>query len=194
MGIALGIDVGGTFTDFIEIGGAEGARVVKVPSVPAEPGEAVLTGLTLLAGSPARLPAYLSRVELVVHGTTITTNAIITRRYAKTGYVTTRGFRDILNSRRGLKRSAFTAKEAPPEPIVPQYLVRTVDERLDQTGAVIRPLTEEDVREASGHFRREGVEAVAVCTMFSFLNPAHEQRIKAILRGRAAGSLCDGVA
>ena len=71
-----------------------------------------------------------------MHGTTITTNAIITRRYAKTGYVTTKGFRDILNSRRGLKRNAFTAKEAPPEPIVPQYLVRTVDERLDKTGAV----------------------------------------------------------
>ena len=187
MGIVLGIDVGGTFTDFIEIGGAGGARVVKVPSVPAEPGEAVLTGLTLLAGGAVRLRTYLSEVDLIVHGTTITTNAVITRRYAKTGYVTTKGFRDILNSRRGLKRSAFTAKEAPPEPIVPQYLVCTVDERLDKTGAVIRPLVEEDVREASAHFRRDGVEAVAICTMFSFLNPVHEQRIKAILQDELPG-------
>lgn len=124
----------------------------------------------------------MAGVELIVHGTTITTNAIITRRHAKTGYVTTKGFRDILNSRRGLKRNAFTAKEAPPEPIVPQYLVRTVDERLDKTGAIIQPLSEADVREAAAYFRGQGVEAVAVCTMFSFLNPAHEQRIKALLQ------------
>jgi N-methylhydantoinase A len=187
MGIVLGIDVGGTFTDFIEIGGMDGARVVKVPSIPAEPAEGVMSGLTQLAGGTARLPAYMSGVELIVHGTTITTNAIITRRYAKTGYVTTKGFRDILNSRRGLKRNAFTAKEAPPEPIVPQYLVRTVDERLDKTGAVIQPLCEADVHEAAAHFRREGVEAVAVCTMFSFLNSAHEQRIEALLREELPG-------
>lgn len=187
MGIALGIDVGGTFTDFLEIGGAGGARVVKVPSIPAAPAEAVMRGLTQLAGGETRLAAYMADVELIVHGTTITTNAVITRRYAKTGYVTTRGFRDILNSRRGLKRNAFTAKEAPPEPIVPQHLVRTVDERLDKSGAVIRPLHEEDVHEAAALFRREGVEAIAVCTMFSFLNPAHERRIKALLQDELPG-------
>ena len=187
MGIVLGIDVGGTFTDFLEIGGNDGARIVKVPSTPAAPADGVMSGLAQLAGGVARLPAYLSGVELIVHGTTITTNAIITRRYARTGYVTTKGFRDILNSRRGLKRSAFTAKEAPPEPIVPQYLVRIVDERLDKSGAVIQPLREDDVREAAAHFRREGIEAVAVCTMFSFLNPAHEQRIKALLQEALPG-------
>jgi N-methylhydantoinase A len=187
MGIVLGIDVGGTFTDFLEIGGADGARVLKVPSIPAAPAEGVMNGLTLLAGGTASLAAYMAGVEMIVHGTTITTNAIITRRHAKTGYVTTKGFRDILNSRRGLKRNAFTAKEAPPEPIVPQYLVRTVDERLDKIGAVLQPLSEDDVREAAAHFRREGVEAVAVCTLFSFLNPAHEQRIKALLQEELPG-------
>lgn len=187
MGIVLGIDVGGTFTDFLEIGGVGGVRVAKVPSTPSAPAEGVLGGLTLLAGGPQRLPAYLAGIEQIVHGTTITTNAIITRRHARTGYVTTKGFRDILNSRRGLKRNAFTAKEAPPEPIVPQHLVRTVDERLDKTGAVLKPLREADVREAADHFRREGVEAVAVCTMFSFLNPAHEKRIAALLQEELPG-------
>ena len=87
MGIVLGIDVGGTFTDFIEIGGTDGARVVKVPLVPASPGEGVhAPGLTQLAGGAAAWRAYLSGVELIVHGTTITTNAMLTRRYAKTGY------------------------------------------------------------------------------------------------------------
>jgi N-methylhydantoinase A len=123
----------------------------------------------------------MSRIDLIVHGTTITTNAVITRRYAKTGYLTTKGFRDILNSRRGLKRNAFTAKESPPPPIVPQSLVRTVDERIDRTGAIIQPLDENDVRAAAAYFRDRDVAAVAIAFMFSFLNDAHEVRAKEIL-------------
>lgn len=181
MGAMLGIDVGGTFTDFFEIGKSGQLRILKVPSVPDQPADGVMAGLTELASGQGGLQDYLSQLELIVHGTTITTNAIITGTHAKTGYVTTKGFRDILNSRRGLKRRAFTAKEAPPKPIVPRYLIRTIDERLDKTGAVIRPLDEADVRAAAAHFRGEQVEAVAVCTMFSFLNPVHELRIKEIL-------------
>ncbi|MGH6912120.1 MAG: hydantoinase/oxoprolinase family protein, partial [Geminicoccales bacterium] len=131
--------------------------------------------------------AYLSRVDLIVHGTTITTNAVITRRYAKTGYLTTKGFKDILNSRRGLKRNAFTAKESPPPPIVPQLLVRVAEERIDRRGKVLVPLQESDVRDAAAHFRAEGVEAVAVAFMFSFLNDAHERRAREILEGELPG-------
>jgi len=181
MGVFLGIDVGGTFTDFIEVDAGGGARVVKVPSTPDRPAEGVLAGIRKLAGSHPSLADYLGSVELIVHGTTITTNAVITRRYAKTGFLTTRGFRDLLNSRRGIKRNAFTAKEAPPEPIVPQYLVRPVEERIDRNGRVIRPLNEDDVRAAAAVFRAEGVRAVAVCYMFSFVNPAHEERTQQIL-------------
>ena len=188
MTIRIGIDVGGTFTDFIEIGADQAIRIVKVPTVASAPAEGVLAGLTQLAESRGGLAEYLALVEMIVHGTTITTNAVLTRRYAKTGYVTTKGFRDILNSRRGIKRNAFTAKEAPPEPIVPQYLVRTVAGRIDKTGTEIEPLSEADVREAAAHLRAEAVEAVAVCTMFAFLNPAHEQRIGAILREEIPGA------
>jgi N-methylhydantoinase A len=187
MAIRIGVDVGGTFTDFIEIGADDALTIVKVPTVPSSPAEGVLDGLKQLAERRGGLEAYLAGVDTIVHGTTITTNAVLTRRYAKTGYITTKGFRDILNSRRGIKRNAFTAKEAPPEPIVPQYLVRTVVERVDKTGAVIEPLNEADVMSAATHFRAEGVEAVAVCTMFSFLNPAHERRIRELLAAELRG-------
>ena len=109
MSISLGVDVGGTFTDFIEVDTFGSTRVVKSPTTPRQPAEGVINGLVKLAGSNESLNAYLSNIDLIVHGTTITTNAVITRRYAKTGYITTKGFRNILNSRRGMKRSAFTA-------------------------------------------------------------------------------------
>lgn len=187
MPIRIGIDVGGTFTDFIEIGADNAITIVKEPTVSVSPAESVLAGLAQLAEKHGGLAAYMSRVEMIVHGTTITTNAILTRRYAKTGYLTTKGFRDILNSRRGIKRNAFTAKEAPPEPIVPQHLVRTVAGRLDKSGTEIEPLSEIDIRTAAAHFRAEGVEAVAVCYMFAFLNPAHEQRTRELLQAELPG-------
>ena len=133
MGFILGIDVGGTFTDFLEIDSAGEVEIVKTPTSPERPADGVLAGLKKLAlRHQLTLEQYLSRVTLIVHGTTITTNAIITRNFAKTAYLTTKGFRDILNSRRGIKRNAYTAKEAPPQPIVPQHLVRTVEERVDR--------------------------------------------------------------
>ena len=187
MAIRIGIDVGGTFTDFIEIGGDGGLRIVKVPSVPASPADGVLAGLERLAENRGGLEAYLASVDMIVHGTTITTNAVLTRRYAKTGYLTTKGFRDILNSRRGIKRNAFTAKEAPPEPIVPQSLVRTAGGRIDKSGAEIEPLNEADIIEAAIFFRQQGVGALAICFMFAFLNPAHEQRARDILQETLPG-------
>ena len=187
MSYLLGIDVGGTFTDFIEVDGDGDVRILKTPSTPERPADGVLEGLRRLAEKSKTIEAYLSAVELIVHGTTITTNAVITGNYAKTGYVTTKGFRDILNSRRGLKRNAFTAKESPPKPIVPQHLVRTVDERLDRNGNVLVPLDEDDVRAAAAHFREEGVEAVAVNYLFSFLNGTHEERTREILEDELPG-------
>jgi N-methylhydantoinase A len=187
MAIRIGIDVGGTFTDFIEIGAGDAVRIVKVPSVPDRPAEGVLAGLAILAENHGELGAYLTSVEMIVHGTTITTNAVLTRRYAKTGYLTTKGFRDILNSRRGIKRSAFTAKEAPPEPIVPQHLVRTAGGRIDKSGAEIEPLSEADIIDSARYFREQDVEAVAVCFMFAFLNPAHERQARALLEEALPG-------
>jgi N-methylhydantoinase A len=188
MSYILGIDVGGTFTDFLEIDSSGLVEIVKTASTPLRPADGVLVGLRKLAAiHKSPLAQYLSRVKLIVHGTTITTNAIITRNFAKTGYVTTKGFRDILNSRRGIKRSAFTAKEAPPEPIVPQQLVRTVDERVDRDGNIVTPLDESDVLACARYFRELGVEAIAVNYMFSFLNAVHERRTREILEEELPG-------
>lgn len=183
----LGIDVGGTFTDFIDIDDGGAVQVVKTPTTPDRPAQGVLDGLSKLASSQGGLRDYLSSVDLIVHGTTITTNAVITRKFAKTGYVTTKGFKHLLNSRRGLKRSAFTAKEAPPEPIVPQYLITTVDERIDKQGDVLTPLNEDDVRDAARIFKRQKVEAIAVNLMFSFVNAQHETRVGEILAEELPG-------
>lgn len=177
----LGIDVGGTFTDFIEVDGEGGVRIMKIPSTPDRPADGVLEGLHRLAAESETVEAYLSGLELIVHGTTITTNAVLTGNYAKTGYITTKGFKDILNSRRGLKRNAFTAKEAPPKPIVPQYLVCTVEERIDRDANTVQTLNEDDVVAAAKIFAEHGVEAIAVCLMFSFLDDSHELRIGEIL-------------
>ncbi len=184
----LGIDVGGTFTDFLEIEATGSVEILKTPTTPQRPAEGVLTGLNKLASRHSvTLEHYVSQVTLIVHGTTITTNAIITRNFAKTAYLTTKGFRDTLNSRRGIKRNAFTAKEAPPEPIVPQSLVRTVEERVDRDGKIVIPLNEDDVRAAAEHFREQHVEAIAVNYMFSFLHPAHERKTREILEKELPG-------
>jgi N-methylhydantoinase A len=183
----LGIDVGGTFTDFIDVDKTGTARVVKTATTPDQPARGVLEGLERLSETHGALEDYLKSVDLIVHGTTITTNAVITGNFAKTGYVTTEGFRHLLNSRRGIKRSAFTAKEAPPEPIVPQYLVRAVEERIDKDGNVITPLNEADVEQAARFFKRHKVEAVAVNLMFSFLSGTHETRVGEILTKHLPG-------
>ena len=178
----LGVDVGGTFTDFIHVGEDGRIDIVKTPTTPSEPAQGVLDGLKKLAGSEMSLSEFLGEIDLIVHGTTITTNAVITQNYAKTGYITTKGFKDILNSRRGLKRNAFTAKEAPPKPIVPQYLVKTVGGRIDKAGEEMLPLDEAEVRSAAEFFKEQHVETIAVNLMFSFLNPLHELRVKEILQ------------
>jgi len=183
----LGIDVGGTFTDFLLVDEKGNIKITKVASTPAMPAEAVTRGIEKLAEPDMRLEDFLSQVDLIVHGTTITTNAVITGKYARTGYVTTKGFRDLLNERRGIKRSAFTAKEAPPPPIVPRYLIQCVEERIDCEGKEFIPLKEEDVYAAAEVFKKERVEAVAVNLIFSFLNPSHEQRVKEILSQELPG-------
>ena len=183
MGYRIGIDVGGTFTDFLLVDDQGKQKIFKTPSTPEDPSIAALNGLKEIAATESStLKDLLSNVDMIVHGTTITTNAVITRRYARTGYLTTKGFRDYLNERRGMKRTTYEPFEAPPEPIVPRYLIQVAEERCDCEGNEITPLKEEDVRAAAEVFKKEKVEAVAVCFFFSFLNPSNERRAKEILK------------
>ncbi|MFC1846063.1 hydantoinase/oxoprolinase family protein [Chloroflexota bacterium] len=182
MSYKIGIDVGGTFTDFLLTEKNGNTQIYKIPSTPSDPSIATIRGIKEMASSNnTSLSDFLSRVDLIVHGTTITTNMVITGRYAKTGFITVKGFRDYLNERRGMKRTLYTPKESPPRPIVPRNLIKVVDGRIDCEGKEFIPLNEEDVHAAIEFFKKEKVESIAVNLFFSFLNPSHELRIKEII-------------
>jgi N-methylhydantoinase A len=182
MSYRVGVDIGGTFTDMLVTDESGGARLYKSPTTPQDPS----IGLVETFERAARdhelgLDDFLSKVEAIVHGTTITTNSVLTGEGARTGFVTTKGFRDVLNMRRGLKARQFE-KYAPAAPLVPRHRIQAVEERMTVDGEVMTPLNEDDVRAAALALKKEGVEAIAVSCLWSFLNPAHEERIGAILQ------------
>ncbi|MCC7414002.1 MAG: hydantoinase/oxoprolinase family protein [Gammaproteobacteria bacterium] len=188
MGYRVGVDIGGTFTDFLVTDEQGAARIYKTSTTPQDPTIGLFRGLDKAATDlELSLDQFLARVETVVHGTTITTNATLTGEGARTGFVTTKGFRDVLNMRRGMKERQFEKYPAPPH-LVPRHLIRTVEERVLVSGAVETPLNERDVRDAAKYFRDHGVEAVAVSYLWSFRNPAHELRTREILESELPGT------
>src|ERR1043166_8461436 len=170
----IGIDVGGTFTDCVMIDAAGRSVVEKTFTTPRDPSEGVLAGLERLAAKAnAPLGDFLRRVRRIVHGTTITTNAVLTGNGVKTGFITTQGFRDVLLMRRGVRENQFNSKYNPPIPLVQRNRTFTVSERIDCEGHEITPLDLEGAGEAIRGLRKAGVESVAVSFLFSFLNPQH---------------------
>ncbi|MCD5408636.1 hydantoinase/oxoprolinase family protein [Candidatus Bipolaricaulota bacterium] len=168
--VLLGVDIGGTFTDFVWT--EDGAlRALKVPTTPAQE-EGFLAGL-------ARLPA--GEIERIVHGTTVATNALLEGKWARTALITTAGFRDVLAIGRQNRPSLYDLTCDRPAPMVPREWRLEAPERLDSRGRVVRPLDEGAVREIARRIARGGIESVAVVLLFSFLNPAHERRVREIL-------------
>jgi N-methylhydantoinase A len=187
MKFRVGVDVGGTFTDFLVSGQGTAARVYKSSTTPDNPAVGFFAGLEEAARDyDLSLQEFLDRVETIVHGTTITTNAVLTGTGARTGFLTTAGFRDVLNMRRGMKERQFE-KYSPPAPLVPRHLTHVARERVNVEGQVLTPLEEADVVAAAAAFREAGVEAVAVSYLWSFRNPAHEQRTREILERELPG-------
>ncbi|HEY1373358.1 MAG TPA: hydantoinase/oxoprolinase family protein [Candidatus Binatia bacterium] len=179
----IGIDVGGTFTDCVMIDAAGRSFVEKTFTTPRDPSEGVLAGLEKLAGKAnTPLGDFLRRVRRIVHGTTITTNAVLTGNGVKTGFVTTQGFRDVLLMRRGVRENQFNSKLDPPTPLVPRSLTMTVAERVDCVGAETVPLDRDSARRAIRELKEQGVESVAVSFLFSFLNPKHETELAELLK------------
>ncbi|HUD88753.1 MAG TPA: hydantoinase/oxoprolinase family protein [Xanthobacteraceae bacterium] len=181
----VGIDVGGTFTDFYVREAAREPVIHKVLSTSADPSIGVLAGLRELAGAldePLALADFLGDVEVIVHGTTVTTNATLTRRGAKTGLITTAGVRDALEMRRGIREERYNNRYTNVAPVVPRYLRIGVAERLDRRGRTVTPLALDDVRRAIDLFKAEEVKAVAICFMNAFTNPAHEAEAAALVR------------
>ena len=187
MGLRIGVDVGGTFTDFLVVDEAGNAEIHKTSTTPDDPSIGFFRGLQKAAGRRGwQLDDFLQQVETIVHGTTITTNATLTGDGANTGFITTKGFRDVLNMRRGLKERQFE-KYSPPPALVERSHIRAVEERINVTGDILTPLNEADVRSAAQYFREEGIEAVAVSFLWSFRNPVHELRVKEILEQELPG-------
>ncbi len=176
MTFRIGIDVGGTFTDFLLVDGAGQSRVFKVLSTPQDPSEAVLTGLREMAAAYDRsLDDFIDAVTLIVHGTTVTTNAVLTGNTANTGLLTTRGFRDALQMRRGVREVPYDNKYLAPVPIVPRHLRLPITERIDHDGNVVDDIDVKDIEEAAAALEGSGVEAIAICFMHSYANPDHER-------------------
>lgn len=177
----LGIDVGGTFTDLTLIDDKLGAiHSTKTLTTPGNLADGVLTGIEKILGLAE---AAMPDVAYVVHGTTIGTNALIERKGGRVGLITTAGFRDVLEIARIERPDAglYDITVDLPQPLVPRYLRLEADERVGADGAVVRPLAENSVRAAAREFLAKGVEAVAVCLLFSFRNPAHEWRVRELL-------------
>ena len=179
----LGIDTGGTFTDAVLLDDQGNMRVFKSSTTPDDFSLGVINCLRDAATDlGSELPDFLSKVTVIAHGRTVATNAVLTSSGAKVGSISTKGFRDTLELRRRKRPGEWFRKVKPVEPLCPRYLSLEVDERMRYTGEIITPLDEGDVLSAIKTFKDEGVEAIAVCLLFSVLNPVHEIRIKEIIQ------------
>ena len=175
----VGVDVGGTFTDFYAVSAASGEiRVAKRPSTRDNPGRAVIEGL----GELAEAGVPLGEVGRLAHGTTVATNAIIQRRGGKVVLVTTAGFRDLLEIGRQIRPHMYDLYRDQPPPLVPRERRLEVEERITSGGRVVRPLEETAIREAVERLGAIEADACAVCLLFAFQNPDHEARLGAAIR------------
>ncbi|MCC7483461.1 MAG: hydantoinase/oxoprolinase family protein [Burkholderiales bacterium] len=177
----VGVDVGGTFTDVVCRGGEGGLLLVKIPTTRADPSAGVLHAVRYMAGHWGVAPEAIARF---VHGTTVATNAVLERKGARIGLITTEGFRDVLEIGRQSRRAVYRAILAPETPVflAPGRLRREVPERLSASGEVLTPLDEDAVRREVAALAAENVKAIAVSFLFSYLNPAHERRAADIIR------------
>ncbi|MGE2834381.1 hydantoinase/oxoprolinase family protein [Mycobacterium sp. SMC-4] len=191
---SVGIDIGGTFTDAVLLDDSGTARLLKTPTTPQDPSEGVNNALALAEKELGREPgALLSEVEFFGLGTTVATNALIERKGVRTGIITTKGFGDTILMQRAhghwigreLHEIMHDSQRRVAEPVVPRQLIREVSERVDYRGDVIVALDENDVRTQVQALLDDGVAAIAVCLLWSFRNPAHEQRVAAIIREMA---------
>ncbi len=178
----VGIDVGGTFTDTVVVDEDTGeVSVWKHGTTYDRLSDAVMTSLGKLGGLEVG-------VSSIFHGTTLVSNAIVQRRGAPTGVITTRGFRDLLDIRRNRRQHLYAIYWDKPPTLVRRMLRREVDERIDAHGAIVEPLDEGSVREAVRFLRHKGVGSYAVCTLFSFRNDVHEQRIRDLIEEEHPGA------
>jgi N-methylhydantoinase A len=173
----LGCDIGGTFTDFVLVNDRAGRFYVhKCLTTPHDPSDAVEQGLRAVM---EQVSAKKPDIDEIIHGTTLVINAIIERKGAVTGLITTRGFRDVLELGRELRYDAYDIFAEYPQPLVPRRLRREVAERVTSDGRVVQEIDLDEVRTVLSELRSAGVESLAVCLINSYRNPVHEKKIKA---------------
>ncbi len=168
----LGVDTGGTFTDFVWVDGHGHVQIHKQLSTPHDPSAAILQGIEVL---------HVPEGTAVVHGSTVATNALLERRGARTALITTKGFADVLEIGRQNRPDIYALVPQKPPPLVPRAWRFEVDERITAQGDVLRPLNPDDLRPILDKLAAEQIESVAVCLLFSFLYPAHEQQIQQLI-------------
>ncbi len=175
MAWVMGVDVGGTFTDFYALDDQTGAFVVhKTPSTPDNPAQAIVDGLNALCVQHHMDATAIQRLS---HGTTVATNTLLQRRGATVALITTQGFRDLLEIGRQIRPHMFSLQEDYPTPLVPRERRYEVAERMLADGEVLRPLDSASLQDALAQVRASGAQACAVCLLFAFVNPEHEQAI-----------------
>jgi N-methylhydantoinase A len=181
MSYRIGVDVGGTFTDLVLTRPDGSIQLGKTPTTPEDQSLGVLNGIAQLAAAEGlAAAALLARTAAIVHGTTTADNTMIEMSGAVTGLITTAGHRDEIELRRGYKEDIWDPAIAPPPPIAPRRRRIGVPERLDYEGTVVTPLDEASVRAALRRLKQQGTESLAVVFMFSFVNSAHERRVREI--------------
>ena len=180
----LGCDIGGTFTDFVLVNNITGKfHTNKCLTTPSDPSDAIEQGIREL---DEILPGFMDNVEEIIHGTTLVINAIIERKGARTGLITTKGFRDILELGREKRYDAYDIFSEYPEPIVPRPDRAEIDERLTFDGRVLKDVDEKEVIQVLEKFKKDGIESIAVCFINSYENFVNEKRVKQIIEKHAS--------
>lgn len=177
MASAIGIDIGGTFIDIV-VADENGLRHAKVPSIPGQPAQGVLAGLRCLVEEGDVVPSDVGRA---IHGSTVATNALLEASWGRTALVTTRGFRDVLEIGRQNRPRLYDLSYRRSEMVVPRDLRFEITERVDSAGRELVAVDRAELESLAGRLRREGVAAVAVVFLFSFLNPDHEREVGRVL-------------
>ncbi|MCF2661553.1 hydantoinase/oxoprolinase family protein [Pseudoflavonifractor phocaeensis] len=179
MSYMIGVDVGGTFTDFSLFDTQTGALThYKRSSTPEDPSKAIMGGIQEILAEQQIDP---KDVSYLAHGTTVATNALIEKKGARMGLITTEGFKDLMEIGWQRRPSLYDLRRPKPENLIPAGMKQEVKERILHDGSVLTPLDEDSVRNAVRYLKAMGAQTIAVCTLFSFLNPAHEDRIKEII-------------
>ncbi|HYM03510.1 MAG TPA: hydantoinase/oxoprolinase N-terminal domain-containing protein, partial [Stellaceae bacterium] len=190
----VGVDIGGTFTDCVIIDEAGAVTTAKAPSTPGNFAQGMIDAIAGAADKLEIETAQLyEQMALLSHGTTVGTNAVVQKRGARIGLITTRGHNDVIHIMRGsrgiggrdVRQVVHFPESQKPDPIVPKRLIEGVSERIDCFGKVVVPLNEAEAEAAIDRLLDQKVEAIAICFLWSFLHPAHEHRVRDMIRRKA---------